>query len=103
MRYQAAPSFLGDWERLSRSEQGTFLEVVRLRFIPACERFAADPSAPWPRSLRVKRVQGYVGVFELTWSFAGPGGRATFEFIEVQGELAIRWRRIGSYEVFGRP
>ena len=39
----------------------------------------------------------------MTWSFAEPDGRATFEFVEIEGELAIRWRRIGTHEIFGRP
>jgi hypothetical protein len=51
----------------------------------------------------VKRVQGTPGVWEVTGSFAGPDGRATFEWIEVRDERAIRWRRIGGREIFGRP
>jgi len=94
---------MGDWSRLSRAEQDAFLEVVRRRFVPACERFAQDPSTPWPRSLRVKRVQGHAGIWEMAWSFAGPDGRATFEWAEVEGEPAVRWRRIGGHEVFDRP
>jgi hypothetical protein len=39
----------------------------------------------------------------MTWSFAGPGGRATFEWIAIEGELALRWRRIGGHEILGRP
>jgi hypothetical protein len=39
----------------------------------------------------------------MTWSFAGPDGGATFEFIGIEGELAIRWRRIGGHDIFGRP
>ncbi|MFO7531790.1 MAG: hypothetical protein R6W93_04960 [Candidatus Limnocylindrales bacterium] len=48
-------------------------------------------------------MQGTTGVWEMTWSFAGPDGRATFEWIEIDGERAIRWRRIGGHEIFGRP
>ena len=94
---------MGDWARLSKREKGAFLEVVRGRFVPACERFAEDPSTPWPRGLRVKRVQGHSGIWEMTWSFAAPDGRATFEFVEIDGKIAIRWRRIGGHEVFSRP
>ncbi len=94
---------MSDWARLSRQEQDAFLAVVRTRFVPACERFADDPSTPLPRGLRVKRVQGYPGVWEMTWSFAGPDGRATFEWIDLDGELAIRWRRIGGHGIFGEP
>jgi len=39
----------------------------------------------------------------MTWSFAGPDGRATFEFVKIDGKIAIRWRRIGGREVFSRP
>jgi hypothetical protein len=39
----------------------------------------------------------------MTWRFAEPDGRATFEWIEVDGELAVLWRRIGGHEIFGRP
>jgi hypothetical protein len=103
VKYEAAPAFVTDWARLSRGEQDTFLGVVRERFNAACERYERDPSTPWPRGLRVKHVQGTTGVWEMTWSFAGPDGRATFEWIEIDGERAIRWRRIGGHEIFGRP
>jgi hypothetical protein len=96
-------SFARDWSRLSRGERARFLKVLRGDFQPACERFSRDPATPWPASLRIKSVQGARGIWEMTWSFTGPDGRATFEWIEVEGGLAIRWRRIGGHEIFGRP
>jgi hypothetical protein len=39
----------------------------------------------------------------LTWSFSGPDGRATFEFVTIDGELGILWRRIGDHRIFMRP
>ena len=39
----------------------------------------------------------------MTWSFASPDGRATFEFIIVEDELRVRWRRVGDHEVFKNP
>jgi hypothetical protein len=36
----------------------------------------------------------------MTWSFASPDGRATFELVTVDGELRCRWRRLGGHEVF---
>ena len=102
MKHDELPSFARDWERLTSLRQARFLEVLR-EFVPACERFARDPTTTWPRSLRVKRVQGAPGIWEMTWSLAGPDGRATFEWITIDGELAIRWRRIGGHEVFDRP
>lgn len=62
------------------------------------------PGLPqWPRSLRIKPLAGAPGIWELTWSFAGPDGRATFEFVTIEGELAIRWRRIGGHRIFQEP
>jgi hypothetical protein len=48
----------------------------------------------------------------MTWSFAGPDGRATWEWTEVEvvddmGAVvrvpAVRWRRIGSHAIFRTP
>jgi hypothetical protein len=60
-------------------------------------------TAVWPTSLQVKDVEGAPGVWEMTWSFAGPDGRATFERIEIDAEPAIRWRRLGGHAIFGAP
>lgn len=103
MKHEELHSFARDWVGLSAAERARFLEVLRRDFQPACERYRKDPAVPWPRGLRVKRVQGMPGVWEMTWSFTGPDGRATFEWIDVDGELAIRWRRIGGHDIFGRP
>jgi hypothetical protein len=103
MKFELTPAFEGDWARLSGSERATFREVVTERFHPACERRRADPTSAWPTSLRVKDVEGAPGIWEMTWSFAGPDGRATFEWIEIRGEPGIRWRRIGGHAIFGAP
>jgi hypothetical protein len=103
LKHRELQSFIRDLHRLSQAERETFMQVVREAFHPACERYVADPSAPWPRGLRVKRLQGHPGVWEMTWSFAGPDGRATFEWIEMDGEAAVLWRRIGGHEIFDRP
>jgi hypothetical protein len=39
----------------------------------------------------------------MTWSFSGPDGRATFEFVRIQDTLGVRWRRIGSHAIFKEP
>lgn len=103
MRFETTPAFDADVRRLSPDEYRRFRRVVAERFNPACDRRAADPAARWPRSLRVRRVEGASGVWEMTWSFAGPDGRATFEWGELGGEPLIRWRRVGRHEIFGRP
>jgi hypothetical protein len=43
------------------------------------------------------------GIWEMAWSFAGPDGRATFEFAEVEGETCVRWRRIGDHGGYRHP
>ena len=73
-----------------------------IAFVAACDRYAADPTAAWPASLRVKDVEGAPGVLEMTWSFSGPDGRATFEWVQIDGQLAVRWRRIGDHRIFKR-
>jgi hypothetical protein len=103
MKFQLTSAFEGDWGRLSPDERQSFRDVVTNQFHPACERRRVDPASPWPRSLRVKGVEGAPGIWEMTWSFAGPDGRATFEWIEIEGEPAIRWRRIGGHAIFGTP
>jgi hypothetical protein len=63
-----------------------------------------DPvTTAWPTSLRVKDVEGAPGLWEMTWSLAGPDGRAKFEWIEIDGEPAIRWRCIGGHAILGAP
>ena len=103
MKLQVTPAFEGDWRRLTESERATFRAVVLDEFHPACERRRVDPSAPWPKKLRVRDVEGAPRIWEMTWSFSGPDGRATFEWVEIDGELAIRWRRIGGHSIFARP
>lgn len=102
MKFQVTASFEGDRARLTAPERRAVANVLPA-FIEACDRFARDPSAAWPASLRVKSVQGAPGVFEVTFSFAGPDVRATFEWVRIDGELAVRWRRIGGHEVLDRP
>lgn len=101
MKFERTDTFKRDWRKLPNAEKVLFRVAVE-RFKPAAEAFVAQ-RAPWPASLRVKSVVSVSGVFEMTWSFSGPDGRATFEWIEVDGEPAIRWRRIGDHAVFKRP
>jgi hypothetical protein len=103
VKYQTTPAFDADWRRLSDRDRGLFRRVVRDEFHAACERYRGDPSTPWPRGLRVRAVEGAQGIWEMTWSFSGPDGRATFEWVTVDGELVLRWRRVGGHAVFRRP
>ena len=79
MKFETTPAFDTDYRRLKAEHAAEFKKVVRDKFVPACDAFAADPATPWPASLRVKAVRSAAGVREMTWSFASPDGRATFE------------------------
>ena len=103
MRFERTPQFDADLRGLSAQEYQLFRTIARDVFSPACDAFAADPDITWPRKLRVKDVKGTHGIFEMTWSFAGPDGRATFEWVTVDGERRIRWRRIGGHRIFSKP
>lgn len=100
MKYEATASFVRDHRRLSRAEKDMFASV-RKEFAAAAERVARG--GRWPTKVRVKSVEGAPGIWEMTWSFSGPDGRATFEWIEIDGEAAIRWRRIGGHRIVADP
>lgn len=107
MRYETSFAFESDYRRLSDSERSAFVEGTG-RMSRAADRIVARESTTWPRSLRVKSVKGAPGVFEMTWSFSGPDGRATFEWVTVTDDAgaqhpAIKWRRIGDHSIFRRP
>lgn len=103
MKFETTQSFDGDYARLSEGERRLFRDALE-DFIPACERYAENPAgAKWPARLRVRDVEGATGVREMTWSFAGPDGRATFEFVTIGGSLGVRWRRIGGHAIFKKP
>jgi len=94
---ERASAFIADVRGLAPAERDAFQKVVHERFVPAADR--AVRGQRWPASLRVKRVRSAPGVWEMTWSW--PNGRATFEWIQIDGEPAIRWRRVGGHEIFG--
>jgi hypothetical protein len=65
---------------LTPQQQRAFRQVLE-QFIADLRRGTFRPA------LRVKRVQGYPGVWEVSWA---PDGRATFEYgDEIQGEPHI--------------
>lgn len=103
MKVETTPAFDEDVRRLRREHLQQFLDVLKTKFIPACDAYAVDPAAPWPQSLRVRSVQGAPGILEMTWPFASPDGRATFELVAVEGDGRLRWRRVGDHDVFRRP
>lgn len=113
MRFEITESARADIGRLTPREREMFKAAAR-DFNAAADAWVAD-NQPWPQRLRAKAVQGAkrpggakaTGVFEMTWSFAGPDGRTTWEWtvVSVAGERhpAVRWRRVGGHEVFNNP
>lgn len=93
--YQARRRFLRDHKALT-AEQAAAWEKTLDQFIACLRRGRFEPG------LRVKRVQGYPGVWEMTWA---PDGRATFEYGDElrSGEPHIIWRRIGTHGIFRQP
>lgn len=104
--FERSDSFVADYRRLTHDERALFRAAVR-RFHDATEAIVSGAATARPASLRVKGVQQAPGIFEMTWSFSGPDGRATFEWVTIPGpdgpRPGIRWRRIGGHEVFRRP
>ncbi|MGI8553659.1 MAG: hypothetical protein ACR2PL_23160 [Dehalococcoidia bacterium] len=87
--------FLRDYARLTAAQQAAFKRALRL-FLQGLIQQAFDPG------LRIKRVEGYPGVWEMTWA---PDGRATFHYgVEARhGDPHIVWRRIGKHDTFREP
>ncbi len=108
MRFERTELFKADYRRLSEDSKDKFRTAAR-PFTAAADRFVEtrEPSS-WPADLRVKAIANAPGVFEMTWSFSGPDGRATWEWTSVtdaEGRLwpAVRWRRLGSHRIFREP
>ena len=103
MKYITTPAFDGDVGRLTEDERKLFGKAVN-KFAQAADTVAADPGrTKWPKALRVKSVEGAPGIWEMTWSFSGPDGRATFEWTTINDQAAIRWRRVGGHAIFKEP
>ncbi len=107
MKYELTSSAQADFKRLREDEKALFRRAVR-DFNTACDSVdGSSGSVQWPRSLRIKSVVDAPGVWEMTWSFSGPDGRATWEWTTVtEGgaeHRAVRWRRIGGHAIFRDP
>jgi hypothetical protein len=95
--FERLARFDREFRRMPRELQQAFLAMLPL-FIAALRN--SPPT--FPAGLRIKRVQGTEGVWEI--SFA-PDGRATFAYgAEVRpGEAHVIWRRVGSHQVLTDP
>jgi hypothetical protein len=93
--HRELPRFLRDWRRLRADQRAAFLAALEL-FVAGLKGGRFEPR------LRVKRVQGHPGVWEMTWA---PDGRATFQYGEEirPGDPHVIWRRIGTHAIFRAP
>lgn len=109
MRFDRTDAARSDFKALSEAEKAKFRQAAR-EFSEAADRFTEDHVA-WPKRFRVKDIQGAKGILEMTWSFSGPDGRATWQWTTVEVSKgkktsrfpAVLWRRIGGHEIFGNP
>ena len=95
--HEESPAFLRDYGRLTGTQQARFdvalaQFIADLRAMEAGERFGFRPG------LRIKRVRGAPGLYELTWA---PDGRATFSWGESRapGIRHIVWHRCGDHSI----
>jgi len=107
VKFETTPAFDVDVRRLKAEHLAQFRDVVVTRFAPSCDAWAAATDAGgafiWPKALRTHPMKGRPGVWEMTWSFASPDGRATFEFVRIGQEWRCRWRRVGDHGVYADP
>lgn len=103
MKFESTPRFEKDLKSLSKEHQKLFRELLPT-FTAACDAYiAAQGAFVWPKPLRVNKLMSAKGIWEMTWSFASPDGRATFEFANTLEGVRLRWRRIGDHNVFREP
>jgi len=103
VKFERTPRFDNDYKSLLPEHRQQFKNVVP-DFNTACDAYLADPGRfTWPKALRVRRMTSVKGIWEMTWSFASPDGRATFELVERGEEVRLLWRRIGTHRIYHDP
>jgi len=93
--FEQTVSFKRDHRSLGPDERIAFRRTVE-KLVEDLGRGRLRPG------LRVKRIQGTRGIFEITWA---DDGRATFEYGDerIEGEPHIVWRRIGTHAILRGP
>jgi len=77
VKYVRAP----DLRRLPDEHHKLFVQAVPEILRPALDAGAHKGTEPLPRALRVHRIGAN---YSMTWSFAGPAGRAQFRLVRSQ-------------------
>jgi hypothetical protein len=92
-QHQATERFYEDFGKLSEEDQELFER--------AAEKLIEDLAVGQPReSLHVRRVQGFTGLYEMTWTVKG---RATFSVGGLGDGQILIWRRVGKLDVLSDP
>lgn len=97
MKYVRTPGFLADLRRLPDEHRKMFAAAVHELLRPALDAGAHTGTVPWPRALRIHRIGKD---YSMTWSFAGPDGRALFRLAEVAGDTVVIWLRVGNHDIY---
>ena len=90
-------SFERDYKRLTPEQQAQFADCLR-KFVSDLRAMEAGRQHHVRTGLRVKRVQGLEGIYEIAWAL---NGRALFSWgaEQVAGKRHIVWARIGGHEI----
>jgi hypothetical protein len=96
--------FRNEYRQLKRWEQDRFTSAWH-EFPDALLQWEIDgaPGLPrFPAALRVKDVNGFPGIWELTWA---TDGRCTWEYGNkvLPDKVHVVWRRIGGHDIFNDP
>ncbi|MFC6011786.1 hypothetical protein [Nocardia lasii] len=103
MKYRVLDAFRNDFRRLPIEHQRLFQSAVREYFLPAIDEGAFAGSPPWPKRLRIHRLNN-TEIYSLTWNFAAPDGRATFHLDKIgDGDPVLIWRRVGNHGIYRQP
>ena len=98
MKYQTTAGFDLALAKLPHEHRRLFVDAVRGYLIPALAAGAHRGEAPWPRRLRVHKIGE---VYSLTWSFAGPEGRALFTISpNSDDQPLLPWLAIGYHDIY---
>lgn len=103
MKHQKLRKFDADWKKLPKEHQTMFRKIIPL-FNAACDEYIQSRgNYQWPAKLRVASMTNAPGIWEMTWSFSSPDGRATFEFSISEDGSTLIWRRIGNHSIYDNP
>ena len=95
--HEETPTFLRDYGRLTNTQEKR-LEAALSQFIADLRAIEAGEQAWFRPGLRVKRVRGVAGLYEMTWA---PDGRATFSWGQPLrvGTRHVVWHRCGDHSI----